>query len=96
MLQMMLNCVFGGKGVGLMNMTLYAILAVLHLRSDGGPHTPNYLGKKIEGREMKLAALAIIIHPLLILSFTALAVTLPAGQAGVTKSRLSRIEPDPI
>ena len=44
---------------------------------------------------MKLAALAIIIHPLLILSFTALAVTLPAGQAGVTNPGLSRIEPDP-
>lgn len=83
MLQMMLNCVFGGKGVGLMNMTLYAILAVFICGLMVG-RTPEYLGKKIEGREMKLAALAIIIHPLLILSFTALAVTLPAGQAGVT------------
>ncbi len=83
LLHMMLNCVFGGKGVGLMNMTLYAILAVFICGLMVG-RTPEYLGKKIEGREMKLAALAIIIHPLLILSFTALAVTLPAGQAGVT------------
>ena len=83
MLHMMLNCVFGGKGVGLMNMTLYAILAVFICGLMVG-RTPEYLGKKIEGREMKLTALAIIIHPLLILSFTALAVTTSAGQAGVT------------
>ena len=83
MLQMMLNCVFGGKGVGLMNMTLYAILAVFICGLMVG-RTPEYLGKKIEGREMKLAALAIIIHPLLILSFSALAVATSAGQAGVT------------
>ncbi|OUN39134.1 potassium-transporting ATPase subunit KdpA [Faecalibacterium sp. An77] len=83
MLHMMLNCVFGGKGVGLMNMILYAILAVFICGLMVG-RTPEYLGKKIEGREMKLTALAIIIHPLLILSFTALAVTTSAGQAGVT------------
>ena len=83
MLHMMLNCVFGGKGVGLMNMILYAILAVFICGLMVG-RTPEYLGKKIEGREMKLTALAIIIHPLLILSFTALAVTKSAGQAGVT------------
>ena len=46
--------------------------------------TPEYLGKKIEGREMKLTALAIIIHPLLILAFSALAVAVPGGQAGIT------------
>ena len=46
--------------------------------------TPEYLGKKIEGREMKLTALAIIIHPLLILAFSALAVATSAGQAGIT------------
>lgn len=83
MLHMMLNCVFGGKGVGLMNMILYAILAVFICGLMVG-RTPEYLGKKIEGREMKLTALAIIIHPLLILSFTALAVATSAGQAGVT------------
>ena len=83
LLHMMLNCVFGGKGVGLMNMILYAILAVFICGLMVG-RTPEYLGKKVEGREMKLTALAIIIHPLLILSFSALAVTLPAGQAGVT------------
>ena len=83
MLHMMLNCVFGGKGVGLMNMILYAILAVFICGLMVG-RTPEYLGKKIEGREMKLTALAIIIHPLLILAFSALAVATAAGQAGIT------------
>ena len=83
LLHMMLNCVFGGKGVGLMNMILYAILAVFICGLMVG-RTPEYLGKKIEGREMKLTALAIIIHPLLILAFSALAVSTAAGQAGIT------------
>lgn len=83
MLHMMLNVVFGGKGVGLMNMILYAILAVFICGLMIG-RTPEYLGKKIEGREMKLTALVIIIHPLLILAFTALAVAIPSGQAGIT------------
>ena len=83
MLHMMLNVVFGGKGVGLMNMILYAILAVFICGLMVG-RTPEYLGKKIEGREMKLTALCIIIHPLLILVFSALAVGTAAGQAGIT------------
>lgn len=83
MLHMMLNVVFGGKGVGLMNMIMYAILAVFICGLMIG-RTPEYLGKKIEGREMKLAALCIIIHPLLILAFSALAVAVPAGTEGIT------------
>ncbi len=83
MLHMMLNVVFGGKGVGLMNMITYAILAVFICGLMIG-RTPEYLGKKIEGREMKLAALCIIIHPLLILAFSALAVGTPDGLAGIT------------
>ena len=83
LLHMMLNVVFGGKGVGLMNMVLYAILAVFICGLMVG-RTPEYLGKKIEGREMKLTAIAIIIHPLLILAFSALAVATLAGQAGIT------------
>ena len=83
LLHMMLNCVFGGKGVGLMNMILYAILAVFICGLMVG-RTPEYLGKKIEGREMKLTALAIIIHPLRILAFSALAVATAAGRAGIT------------
>ncbi|CZT57292.1 potassium-transporting ATPase subunit KdpA [Solibaculum mannosilyticum] len=75
LLHMMLNVVFGGKGVGLMNMIMYAILAVFICGLMIG-RTPEYLGKKIEGREMKLTALCIIIHPFLILAFSALAIGL--------------------
>ena len=83
LLHMMLNVVFGGKGVGLMNMVMYAILAVFICGLMVG-RTPEYLGKKIEGREMKLTALCIIIHPMLILVFSALAVSVQAGLAGIT------------
>jgi K+-transporting ATPase ATPase A chain len=83
LMNMMLNVVFGGKGVGLMNMILYAILAVFICGLMIG-RTPEYLGKKIEGKEMKLTALNIIIHPLLILAFSALALVIPAGLDGIT------------
>lgn len=83
LLHMMLNCVFGGKGVGLMNMLMYAILTVFICGLMVG-RTPEYLGKKIEGKEMKLVALVLIIHPLLILGFSALAVAVPAGLEGIT------------
>ena len=83
LLHMMLNCVFGGKGVGLMNMILYAILAVFICGLMVG-RPPEYLDKKVEGREMKLTALGIIIHPLLILVFSALAVATAGGLAGIT------------
>ena len=83
LLHMMLNVVFGGKGVGLMNMIMYAILGVFICGLMVG-RTPEYLGRKIEGREMKLTALCIIIHPLLILAFSALAVGTAAGLAGIT------------
>ena len=83
MLHMMLNVVFGGKGVGLMNMIMYVILAVFICGLMIG-RTPEYLGKKIEGKEMKLTAICIIIHPLLILAFTAITVSCAAGLAGIT------------
>lgn len=83
MLNMMLNVVFGGKGVGLMNMLMYAILTVFLCGLMVG-RTPEFLSKKLEGREVKLVALSIIIHPLLILAFSALAVAIPAGLEGIT------------
>lgn len=83
LLHMMLNVVFGGAGVGLMNMLIYAIIAVFICGLMIG-RTPEYLGKKIEGKEMKLAALSIIIHPLLILGFSALAISIDAGLEGIT------------
>lgn len=83
LLHMMLNVVFGGIGVGLMNMLIYVILAVFICGLMIG-RTPEYLGKKIEGKEMKLAALCIIIHPALILGFSAIAVSFQVGLDGIT------------
>ncbi|WP_042387434.1 potassium-transporting ATPase subunit KdpA [Clostridium culturomicium] len=85
MLNMMMNVVFGGKGVGFMNMALYAMLTVFICGLMIGK-TPEYLGKKIEGKEMKLIALCIIIHPLLILATSAIAVAVPAGIVGISNS----------
>lgn len=83
LLHMMLNCVFGGEGVGLMNILIYAILTVFICGLMVG-RTPEFLSKKIESREIKLAALVIIIHPLLILGFSALAVSVQSGLDGIT------------
>lgn len=83
LLHMMLNVVFGGIGVGFMNMMMYMLLTVFICGLMVG-RTPEYLGKKVEGREMKLATLVLILHPLLILGFSALAVAVPEGLAGIT------------
>jgi K+-transporting ATPase ATPase A chain len=64
--QMMLNMVFGGKGVGLINLAIFVILAVFLTGLMVG-RTPEFLGKKIEAHEVKLAAAAFLMHPLLIL-----------------------------
>lgn len=80
---MMLNVVFGGKGVGFMNMVMYAILAVFLCGLMVG-RTPEFLGKKIEGKEVKLIAIAILVHPLIILVTSAIAFLIPQGLAGIT------------
>lgn len=85
LVQMMLNVVFGGKGVGLVNMLMYAILAVF----IGGlmvGRTPEFLGRKIEPREMKLIAVAILVHPLIILAPTAVAFLTELGQISITNA----------
>ena len=78
LLQMMLNNVFGGKGVGFINFVQYLILGVFIAGLMVG-RTPEFLGKKVEAREVKLVMLAVLAHPLSILGFTALAVTLPTA-----------------
>lgn len=80
---MMLNVVFGGKGVGLMNMMMYVMLTIFIACLMIG-RTPQFLGKKIEEKEMKLIALCILIHPAIILVFSAIAVATTAGIAGIT------------
>ncbi len=63
---MWLNCVWGGVGVGLINFLVYLITGVFLAGLMVG-RTPEYLGKKVEAREMKLAMLALLIHPLMTL-----------------------------
>jgi len=77
--------IFGGVGSGLYGMLLFAIVAVFVAGLMVG-RTPEYLGKKIEAREVKMAMLAILILPLSILGFAALATVLPAGLAGPLNS----------
>jgi K+-transporting ATPase ATPase A chain len=74
--------IIGGPGSGLFGMLLYALVAVF----IGGlmiGRTPEYVGNKIEAREIKLAMLAILSVPAVLLSLTALAVVLPVGLVGV-------------
>lgn len=73
--------VVGGVGAGIYGFLLFALLAVFVAGLMVG-RTPEYVGKKIEAREVKLAVLAIAVLPLSILGFAALAAVLPAGLAG--------------
>jgi hypothetical protein len=74
---MMLNVVFGGIGVGFINLIMFTILTVFLVGMMIG-RTPEFLGKMIEAREMKLVTIAVLVHPYSILGFTALAALLPA------------------
>ena len=73
--------VIGGVGSGLYTMLIYAVLAVFIAGLMVG-RTPEYIGKKIEAREMTLAVIAVAIPPLFILGLTALACVTEAGLAG--------------
>ena len=73
--------IFGGVGAGLYGMLLFAIIAVFVAGLMVG-RTPEYLGKKIEAKEVKMAMLAILILPLSILGFSAIATVVGAGLAG--------------
>ncbi len=83
LVNMMLDeVIIGGPGSGLFGMLLYALVAVF----IGGlmiGRTPEYVGNKIEAREIKLAMLAILAVPGALLCLTALAVVLPMGMAGL-------------
>ena len=73
--------VVGGVGAGVYGFLLFAILAVFVAGLMVG-RTPEYVGKKIEGREVKLAVLAIAVLPLIILGFTAISAIVAPGLAG--------------
>lgn len=78
LLGMMINCFYGGVGVGFINFYVFIILAVF----IGGlmvGRTPEFLGKKVEAREVKIAMIIALLHPLMILGGTAIASFLYAG-----------------
>jgi K+-transporting ATPase ATPase A chain len=80
--EMMLNTVFGGKGVGFINLVQYAIVTVFLVGLMVG-RTPEFLNKKIEAREVKLASISLLAHPFLILTATAIALIWPGAQQGM-------------
>jgi potassium-transporting ATPase potassium-binding subunit len=75
--------VYGGVGVGLYDMLMVVILAAFVAGLMVG-RTPEYLGKKIEAFEMKMASVVVLVMPLIVLLGTALAVAVPAGRAGAS------------
>ncbi len=83
LLAMMINAFYGGCGVGMLNFFIFIILAVFISGLMVG-RTPEFLGKKVEAREMKIAMLVALIHPFLILTGTALAAAFPNYGAATT------------
>ena len=79
MIGMWLNCIFGGKGVGMINLLLFLIIGVFIAGQMVG-RSPEYLGRKVGAREVKLAVIALLIHPLMILGPTGLFAATSWGQ----------------
>jgi len=80
---MLSEVIFGGVGSGLYGMVVFVILAVFIAGLMVG-RTPEYLGKKIEAYDVKMAMLSILVTAFVILIFSAIAVVEPFGQAGIT------------
>ncbi len=75
---MMLQCVFGGKGVGFLNALVYGLIAVFVAGLMVG-RTPEFLGKKIERAEIILVSLTLLIHPLIVLAPSSFSMVMPFG-----------------
>jgi K+-transporting ATPase ATPase A chain len=82
MIGMMLQCVFGGKGVGFLAALMFGLIAVFIAGLMVG-RTPEFLGKKIERQEIILVSLAILIHPLVILAPSSWSIISPYGVAAL-------------
>jgi potassium-transporting ATPase potassium-binding subunit len=76
---MWLNCIYGGKGVGMINLLVFLIIGVFIAGQMVG-RTPEYLGRKIGAREMKLAMIGLLIHPIMILGPTGIFAATGWGQ----------------
>lgn len=83
MWNMILQNVFGGKGTGFIYVLMYAILTVFICGLMVG-RTPEYLGKKIEGKEMKMVAIGILAHPLFVLVPLGIASVVSAGYSAIS------------
>jgi len=83
MVGMWLNCIFGGKGVGMINFLLYLIVGIFIAGQMVG-RTPEYLGKKIGRREVTLALIAMLVHPIMILAPTGLFAATSWGQKAIS------------
>ena len=87
--------IVGGVGAGMYGMLLFVILAIFVAGLMVG-RTPEYVGKKIEAKEVKMAMLAILILPLMYLGWTAVAVVYPAGGRLDGQSRAARLHRDAL
>ena len=87
--------VFGGVGSGLYGMLAFAIIAVFIAGLMVG-RTPEYLGKKIEAFEMKMAALVVLVMPMIVLVGAAVAVATDAGRSGHFQSGTARLQRDAV
>lgn len=80
---MMLNCIFGGKGVGFMNIIMYMILSVFLCGLMVG-RTPEFFGKKIEAKEIQIITFLILVHPIIILVPSAISLVCEMGSSAIT------------
>ena len=87
--------IFGGVGAGLYGMLIFVVLTVFIAGLMVG-RTPEYLGKKIEAREMQLAMLYVLVFPLIILGFSAWAAVSPHGTSSLEQRRPARPVRDPL
>jgi K+-transporting ATPase ATPase A chain len=87
MIGMMLQCVFGGKGVGFLNALMFGLIAVFIAGLMVG-RTPEFLGKKIERPEIILVSLAILIHPLVILAPSSWSIIAPYGVSSLSNAAM--------
>ena len=87
--------IVGGVGAGLYGMLLFVIIAIFVAGLMVG-RTPEYVGKKIEAKEVKMAMLAILVLPLMYLGWTAVATVIPSAVASTPQSRAARLLGDAL
>ena len=87
--------IIGGVGAGLYGMLIFVVITIFVAGLMVG-RTPEYVGKKIEAKEVKMAMLAILVLPLMFLGWTAVATVLPSAVASIANPRTARLLRDPL